>query len=117
MTSARRNLNLVGIVFGLLILVLIAVVVGRRPRGVSIIYMGMRGTPYGARPLLVITNPLPYRITWTASGPEFRLASGWTSSQLPKVRFGGETLGAGAAFEIYGIRLANVAYRYSVLWG
>ncbi len=117
MTPARRNLKLVGIISGLLILFLIAVVNVKRPRRISVIYMGMRATPGGARPLFVITNPLPYRITWTASGPEFKSASEWTTSHLPNVRFGGETLEAGTACEIYGIPHTNVACRYSVLWG
>src|SRR5438034_5633103 len=126
MTSVGRNLKIIGIVSGLLIFALVAVLITRGPRGVSVIYIGMRPTPVGPRPLFVITNPLPCRITWTMLAPEFQLASGWTTSRFPKVvlggqasevRFGGETLQAGTAFEIYGIAPTNVASRYPVLWG
>ena len=49
--------------------------------------------------------------------PEFRDGSGWTTVQIPRIRFGGETLAPHTSFEIYGIPATNVAYRYPVLWG
>lgn len=127
MKSSRRNFIIAGVVLGVLITLLGAALIGQRPR-FSVLYLGLRQTPWpdGPRPLFVITNPLPCRITWTMLAPEFHLASGWTTTQFPKVavggraqaiRFGGETLAAGASFEIYGIAPTNVAYRYPVLWG
>jgi hypothetical protein len=120
MISGLPNRKKLGIVFGLLIFALgLVFLAGRNPQSISIIYMGMRDTPWpdGPRPLFVLTNPLPYRITWTMLAPEFELPTGWTTTASPKVRFGGETLEPGARFEIYGIAATNVAYRYPVLWG
>ncbi len=128
MNYARRNFVLLGLTTGVLILALAAVLVGTRPKSISIDFMGMRETtwPDGQRPLFVIRNPLSYRITWTMLAPEFELASGWTTTPAPQVatggrtrdlRFGGETLLPGASFEIYGIAPTNVPYRYPVLWG
>jgi hypothetical protein len=126
MIHARRNLKMIGIVSGLFILVLGAVLMLSHPQRVSMIYLGMRDTPYGSRPLFLITNPLPCRITWTIPGPEFQLSSGWTTKDFGTViiagraravRFGGETLEAKGSYEIYGIFPTNVAYRYALLWG
>lgn len=120
MISAASNRKKFGIVCGLLIFALgVIFFAGRTSRSVSIISMGMRDTPWpdGPRPLFVISNAMPFRITWTMLAPEFELPSGWTSAAQPKVRFGGETLEPGASFEIYGIAATKVAYRYPVLWG
>lgn len=113
---------------GALLLAVSAIWVSARPKTISIEFVGLRDTPWpdGQRPLFVITNPLPYRVTWTMLAPEFELASGWTTTQPPKaseggrvhdLRFGGETLLPGASFEIYGIAPTNAPYRYPVLWG
>ena len=92
---------------------------GTRRNAIAIIYKGTYPTawPGDPRPLFVITNQSAYRIAWTMLAPEFRDGSGWTTVQIPSVRFGGETLAPHTSFEIYGIPATNVAYRYPVLWG
>jgi hypothetical protein len=92
---------------------------GNPQKPIGILYEGTFATawPGAPRPRFVITNQSGYRIAWTVLGPEFREGSGWTTVQIPNVRFGGETLAAHASFEIYGIPATNVAYRYAVLWG
>ena len=120
MTFTPKTQKMLGIVLGLLMFAISAVLLGTgHPRGFSIAYLGMRQTtwPDGPRPLFVISNAMPFRVTWTMLAPEFELPYGWTSTAPPKVRFGGETLEPGASFEIYGIAATNVAYRYPVLWG
>ena len=128
MKTVRQKFAVLGIVSGVLILALAAVLVGARPESISVRFVDLRDTawPDGQRPLFVITNPLPYRVTWTMLAPEFKFASGWTTTQAPKLSagwsahdltFGGETLLPGASFEIYGIAPTNVPYRYPVLWG
>src|SRR5438094_10348569 len=73
MRSARQNLAVLGLIGGALVLALAAILVGTRPKSVSIRLMGLRDTPWpdGKHPLFVITNPLPYRVTWTMLAPEF----------------------------------------------
>jgi len=128
MKKVWQKLAVLGVFGGILIVALAAALIGARPESISIRFVGLRDTPWpdGQHPLFVITNPLPYRVTWTMLAPEFELASGWTMTQAPKVStggrardlaFGGETLLPGASFEIYGIAPTNVPYRYPVLWG
>jgi hypothetical protein len=128
MKHARQTVAVLGALGGFLVLMIAVILVGGRPKSISIQYLGLRDTPWpdGPRPLFLITNPTPYRITWSMLAPEFQLASGWTTTQTPKVsiggkardlKFGGETLPPGASFEIYGIAPTNAPYRCPVLWG
>jgi hypothetical protein len=128
MKPVPQTLLALGAPGGVLVLMIVVIFLGGRPKSISIQYLGMRDTPWpdGQRPLFLITNPTPYRLTWTMLAPEFELASGWTRTQSPKVsvggvvrdlEFGGETLLPGVGFEIYGIAPTNVPYRFPVLWG
>jgi hypothetical protein len=83
MKHARKTVAVLGVLGGVLVSLVALLSAGGRPKSISILYLGMRDTPWpdGPHPLFVITNPTPYRLTWTMLAPEFELASGWTTTQ------------------------------------
>jgi hypothetical protein len=98
---------------------------------VSVIFDGMYTNGFReARPWILITNPLPYRINYAMLPKEVKSDVGWSQSEGLKVIsatgktyetgliFGGETLEPRSGFRfIAGESTDRRPYRYPVLWG